>query len=126
MDFMGLDYFCFGEIFTCIFSLIMTVNILMSYSFDDRKHRLFLYGSTSSFITAFCDIISVVCITYYYKIPLWLGTASTTIFFLLLCMIPLIIYSYANNLAFSYSKIGKIFLYINRAFYLVYVIIVTR
>lgn len=124
MDFMGLDYFCFGEIFTCIFSLIMTVNILMSYSFDDRKHRLFLYGSTSSFITAFCDIISVVCITYYYKIPLWLGTASTTIFFLLLCMIPLIIYSYANNLAFSYSKIGKIFLYINRAFYLVYVIIV--
>lgn len=124
MAFMGLDYFCFGEIFTCIFSLIMTVNILMSYSFDDRKHRLFLYGSTSSFITAFCDIISVVCITYYYKIPLWLGTASTTIFFLLLCMIPLIIYSYANNLAFSYSKIGKIFLYINRAFYLVYVIIV--
>lgn len=119
-----LDYFCLGEIFTCIFSLILTFNILMTYSFDDRKHRLFLYGSVSSFTAAFCDIISIFCISNYDKIPLWLGITVTTLFFLLLCMIPFVLCTYANNLAFSSSKTGRTLFVVHGAFYFIYACIV--
>lgn len=119
-----LDYFCLGEIFTCIFSLILTFNILMTYSIDNRKHRLFLYGSVSSFTAAFCDIISVFCISNYNKIPLWLGVTTTTIFFLLLCMIPLVLCTYTNHLAFSFSRAARRIFIANGAIYAIYVCVV--
>ena len=86
MSFDVLSYNCFGEIITCILSLILIFNVLMTFSIDSRRHKFFLWGSVSSFAAAFCDIVSVICITYYDKIPLWLDTIVTTIFFLLLCI----------------------------------------
>lgn len=124
MSFDVLNYNCFGEIITCILSLILIFNVLMTFSIDSKRHRFFVWGSISSFVAAFCDIISVICITYYDKLPLWLDTLVTTVFFLLLCMVPFILCCYANTVAFSYSSTGKAIMTINSFVYVLYVLFI--
>ena len=63
MLFDELNYNCFGEIITCILSLILIFNVLMTFSIDSKRHRFFVWGSISSFVAAFCDIISVSSVT---------------------------------------------------------------
>ena len=124
MLFDELNYNCFGEIITCILSLILIFNVLMTFSIDSKRHRFFVWGSISSFVTAFCDIISVICITYYDKLPLWLDTLVTTIFFLFLCMVPYILCCYANTVAFAYSSTGKLIMIVNGVVYIIYAIFI--
>ena len=124
MSFDVLNYNCFGEIITCILSLILIFNVLMTFSIDSKRHRFFVWGSISSFVAAFCDIISVICITYYDKLPLWLDTLITTIFFLFLCMVPYILCCYANSVAFAYSSTGKLIMIVNGVVYIIYAIFI--
>lgn len=124
MHYGSLDYYCLGEIITCILSLILCCNIFISFTFYDRRHRLFMYGGVSSFIATFVNVFAVYCITYYKILPLWFGTTVSTIYFLFLCMIPYVLCCYASDIAYAYREKNPLINYVNGIVYTIYVIIV--
>ena len=124
MHYGSLEYYCLGEIVTCILSLILCCNIFISFTFYDRRHRLFMYGGVSSFIATFVNVFAVYCISYYKILPLWLGTTASTVYFLFLCMIPYVLSSYASDIAHAYKEKTPVINSINGIVYTIYVIIV--
>lgn len=124
MDLSNLDYYILGEVVTCLLSLVLCYNIFMSFSFSDIKHRLFMYGGVSSFIATLFDIISVVCITYYKDIPYDWCVASSTIFFLFLLGIPLVLADYVLNLTSYKPLFAKVGYSLNGIVYTIWSVIV--
>ena len=120
MDITSLDYHCLGELVTCILSLILCCNIVISFSFYEKRHRLFLYCGVASFFSTLFDIFAVVCITFYQNIPLWVGTSISTIFFIFLIMVPYSLCCYASDIAFAYKSSHASVDYLNGIIYLVY------
>ena len=84
MSLATLDYYILGEISVCIFAAVMCYNIFATFSPYERSHRFFLYSSISSFAASFFNIFSVICISYYEHVPIWVSTIVTTIHFLFL------------------------------------------
>lgn len=124
MDLGNLDYYILGEVVTCLLSLILCFNIFVSFSFSDVKHRLFAYGGVSSFIATLFDVFSVICITYYKTIPYPWCVASSTVFFLFLLGIPLVLTDYVINLSFQSKKTAKIAYSANGIVYTLWCVIV--
>ena len=124
MHYGSLEYYCLGEIVTCILPLILCCNIFISFTFYDRRHRLFMYGGVSSFIATFVNVFAVYCISYYRILPLWLGTTASTVYCLFLCMIPYVLSSYASDIAHAYKEKTPVINSINGIVYTIYVIIV--
>ena len=125
MIFANLDYSVLGEFVSCLLSAVLCVNILFSASFFERRHRLFLIGGISSFLSTFFDIAAAYCITYHSEVPVWICYASSTLFFTFLLAVPFLLCSYAYELAFAYNpknlKIGYI---INISLYAFYILII--
>jgi len=124
MNFASLQYNIIGELITCVFSLILCCNIVISFSLYDRRHRLFLYGAVSSFLAAFFDILAVFCITNFDTIPIVISTCVSTIFFIFLIAIPFLLASYAADVAFAYKSTIKIAYSVSGIVYVVYLFIV--
>lgn len=124
MNFASLQYNVIGELITCVFSLILCFNIILSFSLYDRRHRLFLYGSIASFFAAFFDILAVICITNYTKYPVALSTFISTCFFVFLIAIPFLLASYASDVAFAYKSTIKVAYTFSGIVYAIYLIIV--
>lgn len=124
MDLSRLDYYILGEVVACVLSLVLCFNIFMSFSFSDIKHRLFMYGGVSSFIATLFDVFSVFCITYYKDISYDWCVASSTVFFLFLLGIPLVLADYVLNLVSYKQKFSKIGYAINGVVYTIWSLIV--
>ena len=124
MDIASLDYHCLGELVTCILSLILCCNIIISFSFYEKRHRLFLYCGASSFFATLFDIFAVICITYYQNIPVWVGTTISTVFFLFLIMVPYSLCCYASDIAFTYKTSNVSIDYVNGIIYALYMVTV--
>jgi len=108
MNLGELDYYILGEVVTCLLSLVLCFNIFMSFSFSEVKHRLFLYGGVSSFIATLFDVLSVICISNYKTIPYGRCVLTSTIFFLFLLIIPLVLANYVLALTCHGKNIAKI------------------
>ena len=86
---------------------------------------MFGYAGLSTFLASFFDIGAVECITYYKKIPLYLGTTCSTIYFLNLIAIPFFMLCYALDIAYSFNyRKKKMAIGIAIAQYSVYVILI--
>ena len=127
MDFLSLDYYILGEIVACVLSLILCGNVFFNFSLLDKRKRMFGYAGLSTFLAAFFDIGAVVCITYYKKIPLYLGTFCSTIYFLNLLAIPFFMLCYALDIAYSFNskkkKTAFIFAIVQYSVYVVIILI---
>lgn len=124
MDLANLDYYILGEVVTCILSLILCCNIFMSFSIYDRRHRLFMYGGVSSFIACLFDVLSVICISNCKNIPIGLCTTVSTVFFLFLLMIPLVMSDYVMDMASVEKKVVSSLCAANGTVYALWTIIV--
>lgn len=124
MDLGILDYYVLGEIVTCILSLILCFNIFMSFSFSDIKHRLFMYGGVSSFLASLFDVLSVYCITYYKSVSYIACVSTSTLYFLFLLVIPLVLADYVLNIVGQKSWISKYGHLINGIIYILWVIVI--
>ncbi|MCR4742685.1 MAG: EAL domain-containing protein [Treponema sp.] len=120
---LNLPYYVLGEVITCLLCLVLSVNILTSFSTSEYRHRLFLYADLSTFFAAFINIASVICIAYYKHLPLGVATGVSTLYFIFLLMPPLFLSSYALDMALPQS-IKKIGIILNYLIYTVYLIII--
>lgn len=124
MNLAFLDYYILGEVVACILSLVLCFNIFMSFSFSDIKHRLFMYGGVSSFIATLFDVLSVICITHFKTVSYFYCVASSTIFFLFLLVIPMVLADYIMNLACNTHKSEKIIYVANSLVYGFWILVV--
>lgn len=125
MEFLTLDYYILGEIVACVLSLILCINVFFNFSLLDKRKRIFGYAGLSTFLASLFDIFSVVCITYYDVIPLWIGTLCSTIYFLNLIAIPLFMACYAFNIAFALNpRKKKIAINVVMAQYCIYMFLI--
>lgn len=102
MSLWNLDYYVLGEFITCVLTFILSCNIFLSFSFYDKRQRFFGYAVISTFFSALFDISSAFCITYADKIPTWMGTLSSTLFYIFLIATPFFICCYAIEIAYAY------------------------
>lgn len=117
-------YNVLGEICVFILSGIMLLNLFMSFSIYDHIHRLFLFCTLSVFLSTLTNIVSINCITNFGKYPIGLCTAITTVYFLLLGLIPYVFTLYGYNFASVHHK-HKIYIYAILTFpFIVYVLFV--
>lgn len=124
MDLANLQYHILGEIITCILSAVLCVNILSTFTPSERRQRIFLYASIATFFSTLVNIFSVICISYFQYIPLSLCYTCTTIYFLLIVSVPLIMADYAVEIAFSYKGNKTVINGINLIVYAVYAAII--
>ena len=124
MEFGASNYYILGEVVTAAMSLLLIINILLTFSRYDRRQRLFLYAAISTFLASVFDIFSVFCISFYKQLPLGLCTFVTTLYFSFLMLCPWAISNYAVDIANSISKNIKIGFSINGSVFLLYAIII--
>jgi len=124
MEFGASNYYILGEVVTAAMSLLLIINILLTFSRYDRRQRLFLYAAISTFLASVFDIFSVFCISFYKQLPLGLCTFVTTLYFSFLMLCPWAISNYAVDIANSISKNIKIGFSINGSVFLLYSIII--
>ncbi|MBP3742306.1 MAG: EAL domain-containing protein [Treponema sp.] len=124
MEFGASNYYILGEVVTAAMSLLLIINILLTFSRYDRRQRLFLYAAISTFLASIFDILSVFCISFYKQLPLGLCTFVTTLYFSFLMLCPWAISNYAVDIANSISKNIKIGFSINGSVFLLYSIII--
>ena len=124
MEFGAEHYYLLGEVVTCAMSLLLILNILLTFSRYDRRQRLFLYAAVATCLASAFDIASVFCISFYQRLPLWLCTLVSTFYFIFLMVCPWAISNYAVDIANSISKKIKIGFSINGSIYLFYLIMV--
>ena len=125
MEFGASNYYILGEVVTAAMSLLLIINILLTFSRYDRRQRLFLYAAISTFFASIFDILSVFCISFYKQLPLGLCTFVTTLYFSFLMLCPWAISNYAVDIANSISKNIKIGFSINGSVFFLYAIIIT-
>lgn len=123
MDVMNLDYYILGEVTVCILSAILCYNIFATFSPYERSHRLFLYSAVSSFIVSFSDVLTVFCITYYYKFPSSVSYIINFIYFVFLIAVPYFLSCYSYTLTVSKRNATKIGYIIPSVVYLLYILI---
>ena len=124
MEFGASNYYILGEVVTAAMSLLLIINILLTFSRYDRRQRLFLYAAISTFFASIFDILSVFCISFYKQLPLGLCTFVTTLYFSFLMLCPWAISNYAVDIANSISKNIKIGFSINGSVFFLYAIII--
>ena len=109
MEFGISDYYCIGELITCWGAFLICVNTVLSYVLYDRRQRYFLYAALGTFFSSFFNIISVYNIAHFTKVPLFLCTFVTSLYFFLLLFCPFIMTSYVCELTIQNEKKRKIF-----------------
>lgn len=125
MEFGFSDYFVLGEVISAVLSLILLCNILITFSFYDKKQRYFLLCVIATFFSSIFDIASVYCIENYSKIPLFICELSSTIYFLSLMSIPFFILHYGLNVILSNKpKSKKILTYAINTMYVLYFLLI--
>lgn len=124
MEFGASHYFILGEVVTAAMSLLLIINILLTFSRYDRRQRLFFYAAVSTFLAAVFDILSVFCISFYDQLSLGLCTFVSTLYFFFLMVCPWAISNYAVDIANSISKNIKIGFSINGSVFLLYAIMI--
>lgn len=124
MDIGNLRYYILGEVVTCILSAVLCFNIFTTFSPYERKHRLFLYSGIASFCSTLFDILAVFCISYYQQVPIALSTTISTLFFLFLLAIPMLLSCYSFEIACVYSHHQKKYYQISGSVFAAYLLIV--
>lgn len=124
MDIENLSYYILGEVVTCLLSAVLCFNIFTTFSPYERKHRLFLYSGIASFFSTLFDILAVFCISYYKQVPIAVSTLVSTIFFVFLLSIPMLLSSYAFEMSCVYSHHQKKYYKISGVVYAAYLLIV--
>lgn len=123
MDIGQLNYYILGEVVSCVLSLVLCGNILITFTPTERKQRLFLYAGIASFFGSLVDIFAVLCITYFNKIPLGLCTAVSTFFFIFLIFVPFALYFFTIEMCLEYKGNKRLYYIIGGIVYSVYLII---
>jgi len=124
LDFFTLPYHVLGELITSLLSIVLLINILTTFSPYEFRHRVFLYASISTFLAAFVNIFSVICIGHYKELPLYLCTAVSTLYFIFLLLTPYFLCCYVIDMALTFSSRKKLGISINGFIYIFYVIII--
>ncbi|MBP5519608.1 MAG: EAL domain-containing protein [Treponema sp.] len=124
MEFGASNYYIIGELITCWVSLLLCVNIVLSFSLYDKRQRLFLYATGATFLAALFDIFSVFAITFYEDIPIPLCTLVSTIYFIFLIVCPYVMSEYALDIAAEHSKYKKVWSTISTSVYIIYLLII--
>lgn len=124
MEIGAAHYYILGEVITCSLSILLIINILLTFSPYDKRQRLFLYSAVSTFLAAFFDIIAVFCTSYYTRLSLSFCTFISTVFFIFLMFTPFVITNYVTDIAYAHSKIKKIGFSISSLVYTFYLIVI--
>ena len=98
----NLDYYVLGEVITCLLSFILCCSIFVSFSFYDKRQRIFGWAVVATFLSSLFDIASSFCVSYVEIVPTWIGTICSTLFYLSLCAVPFFISLYAVEISFAY------------------------
>lgn len=98
MEFGLNNYYILGEIISCVLCFILICNILITFSFYDKKQRFFAFCTLSTFLSSLFDIFSVICIENYKTIPLWICEFCSTVYFITLMSIPFFILNYGREI----------------------------
>ena len=124
MEFGLSEYYIIGELITCWVSLLICINIFLSFSLYDRRQRFFLYAAGSTLLTALFNIISVYIISHFERFSLSLNTFVTTLYFLTLLISPCIMTCYVFDIAFTDKKKTRLLFIISGIIQTIYLIIV--
>ena len=109
MEFGISNYYIIGELITCWVSLLICINIFLTFSLYDRRQRFFLYASSSTLLTSLLNIISVYLISHFSETSLILNTIVTTLYFIVLLICPFIMSCYVFDIAFSDPRKRRFF-----------------
>lgn len=123
-DLFNLEYHILAEVFACLFSFILLANMIVNYIPHERRCRLFLNGAICSVINTFFNCAAVYCITYFQHIPGCVSTLISTVFFITLLGIPLVLCDYAIDISMPYSNKKYFLSGINGTVYTIFLIIV--
>ncbi|MCR4578880.1 MAG: EAL domain-containing protein [Treponema sp.] len=124
MEFGASGYYILGEVITASMSILLCINILLTFSAYDKRQRLFLYAGISTFFAAAFDIGTVFCETYYQQLPLGFSTLISTLFFIFLMFTPFAMSDYVIDIAYTLRKNKKLGYSINGIVYAIYLLIV--
>ena len=124
MEFGISNYYIIGELITCWVSLLICINIFLTFSLYDRRQRFFLYASSSTLLTSLLNIISVYLISHFSKTSLILNTIVTTLYFIVLLVCPFIMSCYVFDIAFSDPRKRRFFFSLAGTIQTIYMIFV--
>lgn len=122
-DVHKLDYNILGEFASAIISLVLLVNVIITFTWSLRKERLFFFASLGCFVSCVTDIFSVFTITNFSAFPIPLCIFISSLYFLSLVIIPFSMAGYAYEVAFPYRKKENPIIYGVLVFFSLYVII---
>lgn len=124
MDLSILSFNILGEVVTCVLSLVFCIVVFMTFSFSETKQRLFMYGGVSSFCASFFNILSAINITFYQTTPICISFISSTLYFVFLLIIPLVLTSYVLDVVCQNDKYSKLLNSINGIVFAIWISIV--
>lgn len=124
MEFGLTSYFIIGELITCWVSLLICINIFLSFSLYDKRQRFFLCAAGSTFLASLFNIISVLLLSHAGHISIMLNSIFTTLYFLVLLICPCIMACYVFDIAFSDQKKRRIFTFAAFIIQSIYILIV--
>ena len=124
MEFGISNYYIIGELITCWVSLLICINIFLTFSLYDRRQRFFLYASSSTLLTSLLNIISVYLISHFSETSLILNTIVTTLYFIVLLVCPFIMSCYVFDIAFSDPRKRRFFFSLAGTIQTIYMIFV--
>ncbi len=107
MEFGLSEYYIIGELITCWVSLLICINIFLSFSLYDKRQRIFLCAAGSTFLASFFNLLSVYLISHHSSFSIPCNTAVTTMYFLMLLICPCIMTIYVFDIAFTDQKKRK-------------------
>ena len=108
MEFGASTYYILSEVIACALSFLLIINILLTFSFYDKRQRLFLYATISTLLASFFNVVAVFCITNYRTWSLGFCTLISTLYFMFLMMSPLCMAMYAVDIASAFPKTKKV------------------
>lgn len=124
MEFGFSNYYILAEVVSCAMSILLFITILLTFSFYDKRQRLFLFATISTFLASFFNILSIFCIANYKVLPLYICEVVTTSYFLILLLCPFFMADYCVDIATSFTNNKFIGFRINGFVQVIYILIV--
>ena len=124
MEFGFSNYYILAEVVSCGMSILLFITILLTFSFYDKRQRLFLFATISTFLASFFNVLSIFCIANYKVLPLSVCEVITTFYFLFLLMCPFFMADYSVDIATSFTNKKFIGYSINGSVQVIYLLIV--
>lgn len=124
MEFGFSNYYILAEVVSCAMSILLFITILLTFSFYDKRQRLFLFATISTFLASLINILSIFCIANYKVLPLYICEVITTCYFLILLLCPFFMADYCVDIATTFTNNKFIGFRINGFVQVIYILIV--